>query len=121
MTLATRSDEVELKISNSDGSITDLDKLTWQVALLYCEDLDFAGHSDWRLPNERELQSIVDYGRFDPAIDPVFGAVSSWYWSSSTVVSERRHAWRVHFRNGFDAGGALKTTPGYLRAVRGGP
>jgi hypothetical protein len=32
----------------------------------------FAGHSDWRVPNVRELQSIVDYGRFDPTSDPVF-------------------------------------------------
>jgi len=38
--------------------------------------LSFTGHDDWRLPNVRELQSIVDYGRANQAIDPVLGAVS---------------------------------------------
>ena len=30
----------------------------------------YAGHTDWRIPNVKELQSIVDYGEFAPAIDP---------------------------------------------------
>lgn len=59
---------------------------TWQNALKYCEGLALAGHTDWRLPNVRELLSIVDYGRYDPSIDPIFGAVSNVYCSSSTFV-----------------------------------
>ena len=36
-------------------------KVTWENALITCESLDFAGINDWRLPNVRELLSIVDY------------------------------------------------------------
>lgn len=49
----------------------------WEEALAYAENLNLAEHSDWRLPNAKELQSIVDYSRSpqttnSPAIDPVF-------------------------------------------------
>jgi hypothetical protein len=66
---------------NGDGQTAEdgTDALPWCDALAYCENLSFAGHDDWRLPNVRELQSIVDYGRLGPAIDPVFGAFSGWY------------------------------------------
>ena len=37
--------------------------MEWQDALKYCEDLTDAGHTDWRLPDAKELQSIVDYTR----------------------------------------------------------
>jgi hypothetical protein len=46
---------------DGDGQSTDQDGTTWCNALAYCENLSFAGHDDWRLPNVRELQSIVDY------------------------------------------------------------
>ena len=85
---------------DGNGSIGDEDRLNWQGILQYCESLDFAGHTDWRLPNVRELQSVVDYGRFCPAIDPVFGAVSDWYWSSSTGAGYPGRAWGVIFSDG---------------------
>ncbi|MDV7139767.1 DUF1566 domain-containing protein [Maribacter sp. TH_r10] len=49
----------------------------WEEALAYAENLELATHSDWRLPNAKELQSIVDYTRSpqttnSPAIDPIF-------------------------------------------------
>lgn len=59
----------------------------WQDSLAYCESLELAGHNDWRLPDIKELQSIVDYTRHDPAIDPtVFTQTDSegWFWSSTT-------------------------------------
>ena len=73
--------------------------LNWEAALNYCESLDLAGASDWRLPNAKELQSIVDYSRSpvttsSPAIDPIFNATAitneagqsdyPYYWSSTT-------------------------------------
>lgn len=67
----------------------------WEEALSYCAALDLDGESDWRLPNAKELQSIVDYTRAPdamdssqqgPAQDPIFGISDSegWYWSSTT-------------------------------------
>ena len=67
----------------------------WDGALGYCNDLSLAGHDDWRLPNAKELQSIVDYTRApdaqDPAqqsaaIDPIFNVTSDdvYFWSSTT-------------------------------------
>lgn len=67
---------------NSSGTIDDGDRQNWCEALAYCENLTFAGHDDWRLPNIRELQSIVDYGRFTLAIDPHFGRLAVGTWSS---------------------------------------
>ena len=53
--------------------------MNWEDALAYAEDLDLAGYRDWRLPNAKELQSIVDYTRSpdttsSAAIDPLFSA-----------------------------------------------
>jgi hypothetical protein len=51
--------------------------------------MQLAEYTDWRLPNLNELQSIVDYTRRDPAIDgTIFSvAMSSGYWSSTTIAS----------------------------------
>jgi hypothetical protein len=96
---------------NGDGTVTDratglmwskadsAKGMNWQQALTYAEKLTLAGHSDWRLPNAKELQSIVDYGRSPvaadaarrgPAIDPVFQTTRladgdyPFFWSSTT-------------------------------------
>ncbi len=55
-----------------DGQMRD-----WEEALAYAETLELDGHADWRLPNAKELQSLVDYTRSpqtsgSPAIDPLF-------------------------------------------------
>ena len=101
---------------SENGTIGDDDRLNWQGALKYCENLGFAGFSDWRLPNVRELQTIVDYGHFDPAIHPVLGALSAWYWSSSGPD----HSWSWHI--GFYDGSVFlsdKSADIFVRAVRG--
>jgi len=41
----------------------------WYNAISYCDSLPLAGYTDWRLPNEFELQSIVHYGHHAPAIN----------------------------------------------------
>ncbi len=106
---------------NADGQLTDQDHTSWCNALAYCEDLSFAGHDDWRLPNVRELQSIVDYGRINPSIDPVFGAFSAWYWSSTSYAGYPFFAWGVHFYDGFVFFGDDLGDHSDVRAVRGGP
>jgi hypothetical protein len=75
---------------NGDGQtpLDNSDALTWCDALVFCENLSFAGHDDWRLPNVRELQSIVDYKYVAPSIDPVFGALGgALNWSSTTYAT----------------------------------
>ncbi len=106
---------------NGDGHSTGQDYAVWCDALAYCENLSFAGHDDWRLPNVRELQSIVDYGRFNPSIDLMFGAFSSVYWSSTSFArSTPAFAWYVYFGYGhvsYDA----RVYAYYVRAVRNAP
>ncbi|MCX5899218.1 MAG: DUF1566 domain-containing protein, partial [Proteobacteria bacterium] len=83
-------------IDNHDGTVTDTGTglmwqqatasgtSTWEEALGYCESLDFAGHTDWRLPTAKELASIVDTTRYNKSINPVYfpDTVASYYWSS---------------------------------------
>ncbi|WP_158847826.1 DUF1566 domain-containing protein [Algibacter sp. L1A34] len=98
---------------NGDGTITDLatglmwqqadngNTYDWENALDYAESLTLAEHGDWRMPNAKELQSIVDYTRSpsttsSPAIDPLFSCTPiidtdgntgqyGYYWSSSPL------------------------------------
>jgi len=94
--------------------------LNWTSAIAWADGLTFAGHSDWRLPNVKELQSIADYGRSVPAIDPVFTKTQSgYYWSSTTRADYTGSAWLVNFNYGYVATGG-KTSTYYVRAVRGG-
>lgn len=93
---------------------------TWISAVNAEGGTGFAGHSDWRMPTLQELQSIVDYGRSNFAIDPVFGLLSeaSFYWSSTYRVGHF-DVWVVDFSDGR----LTAVTPGSglrVRAVRGG-
>ncbi len=74
--------------------------MDWEKALKVSENLEYAGYNDWRLPNAKELQSIVDYSRSPqhsnpskrgPAIDPVFSTPneSAWYWTSTTHMDDK--------------------------------
>ena len=72
-----------------------------------------------------ELQTLADYGRLNPAIDPAFNngvdsfTQSNLYWSSTTAANGLAAAWYVHFFHGsVDASG--KTTGFRARTVRGG-
>ena len=131
---ATGCSSVGRFVDDGDGTVTDnCTGLMWQKdtgngntsfnwcsALDYCESLELAGHDDWRLPNVRELQSIVDYGRSGPSIEPVFGALSTQYWSSTPIESNPDFAWYVGFFDGFVNSG-VKSSGWLVRAVRTGP
>lgn len=105
---------------NKDGTITDRATglmwtqsdsgkgVNWQQALAYAQEKNkekFLGHGDWRLPNAKELQSLVDYARCPeapraeqrgPAIDPMFEVTKlkdgdyPWYWSGTTHLDGPR-------------------------------
>ncbi len=101
-------------VDNGDGTVTDQatglmwsqndsgEGMAWEDALAWadaCNAEQFLGHDDWRLPNVKELQSLVDYTRSpdtsgSAAIDPLFTATTivneagqtdfPYYWSSTT-------------------------------------
>lgn len=104
-------------VDNEDGTVTDNatglmwmqddngEGLLWENALSYAESLNYAGHSDWRLPNAKELQSIIDYTRSPAAtgtaaIDSVFNCTSitneggetdfPFYWTGTTFSSQNQ-------------------------------
>ncbi len=121
--------------NNGNGTITDqatglmwaqadsASAMDWQHALAFAETqnaANYLGHDDWRLPNTKELQSLVDYTRspgatdaahVGPAIDPMFtctpitneagDADYPWYWTSTSVNPENDEgyvfAWYVAF------------------------
>ncbi|MFH1480914.1 MAG: DUF1566 domain-containing protein [Pseudomonadota bacterium] len=112
-------------VDNGDGTITDratglmwmkadsARTMNWKEALEYAENLKYAGYDDWRLPNVKELQSIVDYSRAPdarsfsargPAMDPLFNVTKeeSWYWTSTTHI-ENRFGYYVCFGQGLSA------------------
>ncbi len=75
--------------------------------------------TSWRLPNVKELVSIVDRSLGSPAINAtVFpGTVSSWYWSSSPYEDDANVAWYVSFSDGDGDYGSRSSTY-YVRLVR---
>ncbi|MFZ4616015.1 MAG: DUF1566 domain-containing protein [Rectinemataceae bacterium] len=134
---------VNLFEDKADGSITDLatklmwskaDSLVgmdWEAALAYAQTKNaenYLRHNDWRLPNAKELQSIVNYSRspgatdadkVGPAIDPLFSCTGitnedgdadyPWYWTSTSTVpiagGNYLYAWYVAFGRAVDADG----------------
>ena len=93
----------------------------WAKALSFCSRLSLAGYNDWRLPNVRELASIVSYGRYDPAIDTTHfpSCPSERAWTGTTFETNARNAWFVHFGFGY-VGTGEKAEGRIVRAVRGG-
>ncbi|GAB2886436.1 hypothetical protein GCM10027046_13480 [Uliginosibacterium flavum] len=92
---------------------------THAVALLRASSLAQASGKAWRMPNIKELESIVDYSRFNPAIDPaVFpSATASLYWTSSPMASSSLYAWTLNFMvGGVESGDRDTAYP--LRLVR---
>ena len=119
---------------NGDGTVSDLNTgLMWQQgdaqndwgygwsdALIYCDTLALAGHTDWRLPSRRELLSLVDYAKFNPAIDTQYfpGCLyDNKYWSSTVTANSPNNAWEVYFSYGATYADS-KVYAQYVRCVR---
>ena len=75
---------------------------TWQAALQHAADADFAGSSLWRLPNKKELASLVEQRCHVPAINSRFfpNTPSSYFWSSSPDADYPLDVWSFHFATG---------------------
>jgi len=99
-------------------------RMYWYDAINACENLDYAGHDDWRLPNINELMSIVDHGRYDPAFDPMYFVRSpeTWtpYWSSTICAPWTDGAWAMYPYDGYKAVWGRPWDMCYVRPVRGG-
>ncbi len=110
---------------NNDGTLTDnltgiiwlknadcFGTLSWSSAYYYCNNMVKSGScgltdgsvaGDWRLPNRKELSSLIDYSQYNPALPQghLFDNVkSSYYWSSTTYAKSRANAW-IYQRNAF--------------------
>lgn len=134
---------VNLFQNNGDGTISDLatglmwpqadngSGMDWEHALAYAQtqnNANYLGHNDWRLPNTKELQSLVDYTRspaatnaanVGPAIDPLFSCTGitneagnadyPYYWTSTSAKFNADgiscFAWYVAFGRAVDGNG----------------
>jgi len=119
-------------VDNGDGTISDNasglmwtqddleDEIEWKDALAYAENSEYADYTDWKLPDVKELHSIVDYSyspsatdpdEIGPAIDPMFNCSLiineagdedyAYYWSSTSGLFQANgpyyYAWYVAF------------------------
>jgi len=100
--------------TDCSGTLT---AMNWISALNVAESTNFAGFSDWRLPNVKELSSIVEDACRSPAInETVFPSTSAAYWSSSPYFSSNiLDAMTVNFNNGFIG---VTGQDAYVRLVR---
>jgi hypothetical protein len=130
---------------NLDGTVTDdltgliwlknancFGASTWKWAFNHADTLshldcgltDGSNEGDWRLPNVRELFSLIDHSQYNPALPSgvatVFtGVQSGHYWSSTTNAHDTSGAWYVKLSNG-NVNVVDKTGSNYVWPVRGG-
>jgi hypothetical protein len=114
-------------LTGSDCATGSATIMVWADGLAYCEGLSWAGQSDWRVPNRKELASIVDSRRTSPAIDlTAFPATPSnqYQWSSSSWVTSCSgtdcRGCYVSFIDGHPSCLGPKLYNFHLRCVRGG-
>lgn len=127
-------------IVNGNGTVTDtVTGLLWQRsdggemtienAVLYCDTLSLAGHTDWRLPNAHEAFSILNHQKANPAIDVnIFSNTGAEYWwTSDRQANDNTKIWCTNAGGGIgnhlktetiSAGAPNSTKKFHVRAVR---
>jgi len=112
--------------SGNDCSSGSAEIFEWQLALQQAQVVNnsggFAGFTDWRVPNIKELSSLVERQCADPAINLMRfpNTPTAMYISASAVTGKMYGAWFVYFREG----GATRLDKGFdsrLRLVRSAP
>jgi hypothetical protein len=128
---------------NSDGTVTDTcTKLiwlknascdgpkNWDGAKAFASSLqnencglsDGSSAGDWRLPRIRELQSLIDYSQYNPALPsdhPFLDEQLNHYWSATSYTNAKTtHAWAVYFLDGDVVAGIDKNGIYYVWPVR---
>jgi len=96
--------------------------LNWGAALQAAESSELAGYTDWRLPNIKELHSIVELRCGNPAVNlAVFPSTpETEFWSSSPSTFDSSAAWALQFIIGGSVGTYLRNELHAVRLVRGG-
>ena len=92
----------------------------WGDAKMAAAAVTLGSYDDWRLPEQSELLSIVDYGRHNPAINTdFFKCVSGYYWSNTPYANPAGSgcAWLVGFGSG-DTDFDRHSSEARVRAVR---
>jgi hypothetical protein len=123
------------KYSSFDTDDTTDGMVTWQHALDFVAGINAgtypncgAGHTDWRLPNRKELRSLANYGLTNSAAwlntpgagNPGFSNVQAdYYWSSTTYVGSASFAWLVNMYDGVVVGDG-NSNRHYVWPVRSG-
>lgn len=80
--------------------------LTWMEALDFVARMNetrLLGHADWRLPNRRELRSLVSHQTRRPVLPrphPFINVFPGWYWTSTSAAISPAHAWYVDMDGG---------------------
>ena len=111
---------------------------TWNEALAYCENLEYAGYSDWRLPEPLEILTIVNHGAYDIYVDayddtpqllvnelsfeslfPSFD-VGNNLWTSQTYRDDPKRAWVFSPQRSYVYPNPSKTNIYNAMCVRGG-
>ncbi len=95
---------------------------TWANALLAARNSTAAGYSDWRLPNVKELESVVEDRCHTPSVNEAIfpNTPASNFWSSSTDAVDAASAWPVYFKDGSVYQYLSKTSTFAVRLVRSG-
>lgn len=117
------------KLMWQDGDLP-LHEMAYDEAIHYCENLNFAGFDDWRLPTIKELLSITDHGMDSPTINKAFQNIAykmsdrgekiyGWYWSSTKKANnDPSAAWAVAFWFGASNLYGVSNNRDFVRCVR---
>ncbi len=74
--------------------------LNWVDTASHCPTSPTAGYTDWRLPNIKELTSLLDFSKFDPSLGTDYFTPDSKYFFWSSTYDNGSTAWAVEFRTG---------------------
>jgi hypothetical protein len=121
---STVTDRVTGLMWTRGADLTGGRKVNWSDALAVVRTLNISGASgfdDWRLPNVRELESLVDPYDHSPALSKhaAFTNVQDAYWSATTSVYEPAYAWVLYTVDGTIGVGYKPGPEFFVWAVRG--
>ncbi len=98
------------------------DWLSALAMVVEANEVSYKGFNNWRLPNVKELESIVKIDALPPIDADAFPGTpsfASWFWSSTITAGDPDAAWNVDFGIGYIYGDD-KSNSYYVRLVRSG-